>query len=121
MAELKYTQEEIDSIQKELSGLRDLYRSGQVQQISKIERQILEFCHSRDMIKFLREEFDKHKIVLNEQGELVGENPFRREENRSVISESPFKTDENVKKNTGYERPNYDRPNYDSGRYKWNL
>ena len=51
--------------------------------LNQMERQILEFCHNHDMKKFLREEFEKHPIILNEDGELVGENPFDKERDRN--------------------------------------
>ena len=44
--------------------------------LNSAEFEILEFCHSRDMRKFLKEEFEKHPIRLNESGELIGRNPF---------------------------------------------
>lgn len=44
--------------------------------LNREEYDILKFCHERDMKQFLKEEFEKHPIILNEQGELVGENPF---------------------------------------------
>ena len=57
---------------------------GKVPKLTDMERQILEFCHNRDMREFLREEFEKHPIILNEDGELVGRNPFdvEREEKK---------------------------------------
>lgn len=50
-----------------------------IPKITRAEREILEFCHGRDMKKFIKEEFEKHPIKLNEFGELVGENPFDKE------------------------------------------
>ena len=44
--------------------------------LNSAEFEILEFCHGRDMRKFLKEEFEKHPIRLNESGELIGRNPF---------------------------------------------
>ena len=44
--------------------------------LNSAEFEILEFCHSRDMREFLKEEFEKHPIRLNESGELIGRNPF---------------------------------------------
>lgn len=55
------------------SGLR------KAPKITRDEYEVLEFCHNRNMKEFLREEFRKHPIVLNENGELVGENPFDKE------------------------------------------
>jgi len=65
--------------EKDLAALRLKYKTGQIPKINAAERQILEFCHDRDMIEFLREEFEKHPIVLDEDGGLVGGNPFERE------------------------------------------
>lgn len=47
--------------------------------INPMERKILEFCHNRDMKEFLREEFEKHPIRLDPDGNLIGENPFDKE------------------------------------------
>ena len=47
--------------------------------LNQAERALLEFCHERDMHEFLREEFERHPIKLNGDGELIGENPFDRE------------------------------------------
>jgi hypothetical protein len=61
------------------AALANLKNGGKVPKLSSMERQILEFCHNRDMKEFLREEFEKHPIRLNGNGELVGENPFSKE------------------------------------------
>lgn len=50
-----------------------------VPKISNAEYEILEFCHNRNMKEFLREEFEKHPIKLDDDGNLVGENPFDKE------------------------------------------
>ena len=47
--------------------------------LTRDEYEVLEFCHNRDMRAFLREEFRRHPIVLDENGGLVGENPFDKE------------------------------------------
>lgn len=47
--------------------------------LNQAERALLEFCHDRDMHEFLKEEFERHPIKLNGDGELIGENPFDRE------------------------------------------
>lgn len=47
--------------------------------LNSMERRILEFCHNRDMKEFLREEFEKHPIKLDDDGNLIGENPFDKE------------------------------------------
>lgn len=65
---------------RDLENLRLKYKLGDIPKITNIERQILEFCHSRNMMEFLREEFEKHPIVLDENGGLVGKNPFINED-----------------------------------------
>ena len=60
-------------------AVRNLYAGGKKPKLNSFERQLLEFCHNRDMKEFLREEFEKHPIRLNDQGELIGENPFNKE------------------------------------------
>lgn len=50
-----------------------------VPKINAMERKILEFCHNRDIKEFLREEFEKHPIKLDDNGNLIGENPFDKE------------------------------------------
>lgn len=61
--------------------------------INSMERKILEFCHNRDMKEFLREEFEKHPIKLNENGELIGENPFDKERRELGIAEGYYAED----------------------------
>ena len=51
-----------------------------VPKLSYEERKLLEFCHGRDMKQFLKEEFEKHPIILNEDGELISPNPFTHED-----------------------------------------
>lgn len=53
--------------------------NGRIPKITPMERQILEFCHNHDMKEYLREEFEKHPIRLDEDGGLIGENPFTKE------------------------------------------
>lgn len=62
-------------------AIRNLKAGGKVPKLNSFERQLLEFCHGRDMKKFLKEEFEKHPIHLNDDGELIGENPFDKERN----------------------------------------
>ena len=64
-----------------------------VPKINSMERKILEFCHNRDMKEFLREEFEKHPIRLNENGELIGENPFDKERRELGITEGYYAKD----------------------------
>jgi len=76
--------------ERDLEQLRLKYRMGQIPKINAAERGILEFCHQRDMKEFLREEFEKHPIVLDEDGGLVGENPFEKERRmKAAIAPSP--------------------------------
>ena len=60
--------------QQEFSMLRAMYRSGKISKITRAERELLEFCHERDMIAFLREEFRRNPILYDENGEII-ENP----------------------------------------------
>lgn len=56
--------------------------------INPMERKILEFCAGRDMKEFLREEFEKHPIRLDVDGNLIGENPFDVERRKLGITEN---------------------------------
>ena len=60
------------------NALRERYRSGKIK-LTEAEMDLVRFCHGRDMKAFLKEEFEKHPIVLDETGNLVGENPFEKE------------------------------------------
>ena len=71
---------------RDLESLRFRYRTGDIPKITEAEYDLLTFCHNRDMIQFLREEFEKHPIILDENGGLVGENPFKKER-REMLSE----------------------------------
>lgn len=51
--------------------------------LTREEYEVLAFCHGRDMRQFLKEEFEKHPIILDEDGCLVGENPFDKERRES--------------------------------------
>ena len=64
------------------------YRIKKAPKINSMERKILEFCHNRDMKEFLREEFEKHPIRLDESGNLIGENPFDAERRRLGTNET---------------------------------
>ena len=63
--------------------------AGKKPQLNSMERQILEFCHNRDMKQYLKEEFEKHPIHLDEDGNLIGENPFDRERKESKTFYDP--------------------------------
>lgn len=73
---LNYKEQQFE---RDLDRLRMDYKAGKIPKINAAERKILEFCHERDMKEFLREEFEKHPIVLDEDGGLVGRNPFEVE------------------------------------------
>lgn len=64
-----------------LSNLRALYKAGKIK-LNESEKEILQFCHDRDMVQFLREEFERHPIILNEDGSLKYGNPFDKERER---------------------------------------
>lgn len=68
--------------------LRERYRSGKIK-ITEAEMDLVRFCHGRDMKAFLREEFEKHPIVLDENGCLVGGNPFEKERRERMAQQDP--------------------------------
>lgn len=88
MNELAY--EEADRRFEEAIAKIKLGIGGIKPKLNSAERQILEFCHGRDMKEFLREEFEKHPIHLNESGELVGENPFDKERKEEKVFYDPI-------------------------------
>lgn len=67
--------EEKDALfEQNIALLKAKYRAGGVPKINRMERQILEFCHGRDMVEFVREEFRNNPILYNENGDII-ENP----------------------------------------------
>lgn len=62
----------------DINVLRDMYRSGKIK-LSEAEMDLVRFCHGRDMKAFIKEEFEKHPIRLDGEGNLIGGNPFERE------------------------------------------
>lgn len=67
--------EEKDALfEQNVALLKAKYRAGGVPKINGMERQILEFCHQRDMVEFVREEFRNNPILYNEHGDII-ENP----------------------------------------------
>lgn len=67
--------EEKDALfEQNIALLKAKYRAGGVPKINGMERQILEFCHQRDMVEFVREEFRNNPILYNEHGDII-ENP----------------------------------------------
>ena len=70
------------------NALRERYRSGKIK-LTEAEMDLVRFCHGRDMKAFLREEFEKHPIVLDEAGNLVGGNPFEKERRERLAQQDP--------------------------------
>lgn len=68
--------------------LRERYRSGKIK-LTEAEMDLVRFCHGRDMKAFLKEEFDKHPIIIGESGELVGGNPFEKERRERLAQQDP--------------------------------
>ena len=82
-----------EAFQAALNNVHLRYKTGKIPKLNKAEREILEFCYSRDMKEFLREEFEKHPIVLNEDGGLVGNNPFEQERRLNTEKNSQQQTE----------------------------
>ena len=61
------------------AALAKLKMGGKVPKLNRYERDLLEFCAGRDMKEYLREEFERHPIRLDENGNLIGKNPFDEE------------------------------------------
>lgn len=70
--------------------------------LTRDEYEVLAFCHGRDMRQFLKEEFEKHPIILDEDGGLVGENPFDRERRENGIPERTQTYDEYIRCTSDY-------------------
>lgn len=68
--------------------LRERYRSGKIK-LTEAEMDLVRFCHGRDMKAFIKEEFEKHPIVLDENGCLVGGNPFEKERRERMAQQDP--------------------------------
>ena len=68
--------------------LRERYRSGKIK-LTEAEMDLVRFCHGRDMKAFIKEEFEKHPIVLDENGCLVGGNPFEKERRERTAQQDP--------------------------------
>ena len=67
------SEEQLEGL-KEFELLKAKYRAGGVKKITSTEREILEFCHGRDMVQFIREEFRKNPILYDEYGNVI-DNP----------------------------------------------
>lgn len=70
------------------NALRERYRSGKIK-LTEAEMDLVRFCHGRDMKAFIKEEFEKHPIVLDENGCLVGGNPFEKERRERMAQQDP--------------------------------
>lgn len=87
------------------AAIASMRMGGKIPKLTSAERQILEFCHGRDMKKFLKEEFERHPIRLDENGELIGGNPFDKErsgEPRKVFYDPLFDADPDKRMNRPY-------------------
>lgn len=80
-----WKKEDIDSelqsedFQRTYNTMKELYHSGKIPKLNEDEMDVLRFCHDRDMVQFLKEEFTRHPIVLDENGGLKYGNPFDKE------------------------------------------
>lgn len=88
MADLSYIDADA-RFEEAIAKLKLGMKGGKKPQLNSMERQILEFCHGRDMKQYLKEEFEKHPIHLNEDGELIGENPFGKDRKTSKTFYDP--------------------------------
>lgn len=70
------------------NALRERYRSGKIK-LTEAEMDLVRFCHGRDMKAFLKEEFEKHPIIIGEAGELIGGNPFEKERRERLAQQDP--------------------------------
>lgn len=69
----KLEEQQIQGI-SEFNMLKARFRAGKVAKINRAEREILEFCHGRDMVEFVREEFRRNPILYDEYGNVI-DNP----------------------------------------------
>lgn len=53
-----------------IDGININYIKSKKLNLSREERKLLEFCHSIDMREFLREEFEKHPLYYDDEGNL---------------------------------------------------
>ena len=73
--------------------LREQYRNGQLPGLDAYERDLLEFCHGRDMREYLRENVWEKPIVLNSDGGVNwNKTKFRRDEPqpKQMISDDDY-------------------------------
>ena len=50
--------------------LKEMYQSGDIPSLNKHERELLEFCHGRDMRQYIKENVWDKPIVLNSDGSV---------------------------------------------------
>lgn len=106
------TSEEALNTINDYNALKALYHMGKIDKLNREEFELLKFCSERDMRKFLKEEFEKHPIKLDDDGGLIGPNPFRG--GKKVLTESVNIQNE---RKTQYNLPNYSAPEYDAPLY----
>ena len=71
--------------------LKEQYRNGTLQGLDDYERELLEFCHDRDMREYLRENVWDKPIVLNSEGGVDwGKTKYQRGGQRHVIPEQQY-------------------------------
>jgi hypothetical protein len=71
--------------------LKEQYRNGTLQGLDDYERELLEFCHDRDMREYLRENVWEKPIVLNSEGGVDwNKTKFQRGGQRHVIPEQQY-------------------------------
>lgn len=83
--------------------LKEQYRNGKLQGLNHYERDLLEFCHNRDMREYLRENVWDKPIVLNDDGGINwNRTKFRREEpqQRRILSEEDYHPQQYVPQHT---------------------
>lgn len=85
--------------------LKEKYRNGTLQGLDDYERELLEFCHDRDMREYLRENVWEKPIVLNSDGGIDwGKTRFQRSGQRHVLPEQEYYQP------TYQPQPNYQTP-----------
>ena len=68
--------------------LKEQYRNGTLQGLDDYERELLEFCHDRDMREYLRENVWEKPIVLDSDGGVDwNKTKFQRSNKRCIIPE----------------------------------
>ena len=71
--------------------LKEQYRNGTLQGLDDYERELLEFCHDRDMREYLRENVWEKPIVLDSDGGVDwNKTKFQRSNKRCIIPEQQY-------------------------------